>query len=708
MTAYRKLVVPMAGLILLLNLSCRLCRGQDAAALYAQAAAAIKADSPSETPVAYPDYPITSPDWLKVEKLAWDANGEMRRLVRQTRNLERGGWPDDFSKVSSQFYSLRRLADQLGDAAYYAHAQGNDAEALQFIRDARHLADLLQQTPFFIVKQLVGVGIDALALGRLEEIAAGMTLTNDPADTRRLSEQTVRQMISELLNQRDPAEEAIEGFAWDGRPVEYQPHLMSGLIRTFKRIQMEQGLTAMSLACQVYRFRNNHWPGSLHELIPAYLPHAIVDPFGDGKQALGYVLIPGALPDGSDRPLVYSRSDSRDGMFYITNVSFYGYYATEGLNLPRDQVKQGGQFRDVARWRPTADMKGPAMRPLAAADYDVQPAPVHSEGAATIYLQAAAAMRAQSGTIALPSQWSMQMPNYQPHSLDWLSAEARAWKENQESRRLVRSALNLQEAAWPSGNFDYLWSVYMLGVDLGDAALFAEFNGHHAEAVALIGDQFHMAEVLEENPSRDVGRVLIASEIRVMAADRLVQIVSFKSITRDPADAQAVQAAAVRQWIARLLQRRDPAIQLGQASGGRIVVERNIALQTLKQAHCELNLTAMALACQLFHLDKGRWPASLEELIPAHLPKAIIDPWGDGKQSLGYVLIKGGLPNGDDRPLVNSRFMSSDGLFYIDNKPESYYYEFSEPARNFPVSGPNAIHLVHKSAPRRALWRSRP
>jgi hypothetical protein len=661
-----------------------LCRGQDAAQIYAQAAAAIKVDSPSEAAVVYPDYPISSPDWLKVEKAAWDANGEMRRLARQARSVQRADWSMDFSKSLMPLNALRRIANQLGDAAYFATAQGDDAEALEFIRDARHLADLLGDTPVIIVRQLVGAGIEALALDRLEEIAAGATLTDDPGDKRRLSEPALRQMISELLNQREPAVEAMEAIADGGRALEYQPNLMSRLIRTFKRIQMEQGLAAMSLACQVFRFEKNHWPDSLDDLIPAYLPHAIADPFGNGQQALGYVLIVGGLPDGSDRPLVYSRSDSTDGMFYITNDSLYGYYAY-------DQTEHGGQFRDVARWTATAVIKGPTTRPLPAIfETIVEPAPVHSEGAATIYLQAAAAMRVTSGTFA-SRLLSVERPNFPPHSLDWMSTEAKAWKENRESRQLVRSAANVSEAVWPSGDFNYLWSVYTLGTDLGDAALFAEVNGHHAEAAALIDDQFHMAEALEGNPSTNVGRAVIAAEIRTMAADRLPQIISFKSMAQDAADAQAVPAAAVREWIARLLEQRDPAVQFAQANNtadGRIVYERERVEEILKQANCEQSLAAMALASQLFHLDKGRWPVSLEELVPAYLPKAMIDPWGDGKQTLGYVLIKGSLPDGDDRPLVYTRRESSDGLFYIDNKPESFYYEFSEPAKDFSPDRP--------------------
>jgi hypothetical protein len=95
---------------------------------------------------------------------------------------------------------------------------------------------------------------------------------------------------------------------------------------------------------------------------PGGLP---IDPWGDGKQTFGYVLIKGGLPDGSDRPLAYDRCNSADGMFFRVDQPEYGFYNGDGSNLPPAQQKHGGQFWDVASWVPAAKVPGaPTTRPL--------------------------------------------------------------------------------------------------------------------------------------------------------------------------------------------------------------------------------------------------------------------------------------------------------------------------------------------------------
>jgi hypothetical protein len=78
-------------------------------------------------------------------------------------------------------------------------------------------------------------------------------------------------------------------------------------------------------------------------LTPKYLPKIPVDPWGDGKQTLGYVVIKGGLPDGADRPLVFSRCNSSDGLFFRADRPAYSFYNVH-------KGKEGGEFRDVARW----------------------------------------------------------------------------------------------------------------------------------------------------------------------------------------------------------------------------------------------------------------------------------------------------------------------------------------------------------------------
>jgi hypothetical protein len=42
------------------------------------------------------------------------------------------------------------------------------------------------------------------------------------------------------------------------------------------------------------------------------------------------------------------------------------------------------------------------------------------------------------------------------------------------------------------------------------------------------------------------------------------------------------------------------------------------------------------LAARLFHHEQGRWPASLDELVPSYLPVVPLDPYSDGNQPLQY------------------------------------------------------------------------
>jgi hypothetical protein len=99
-------------------------------------------------------------------------------------------------------------------------------------------------------------------------------------------------------------------------------------------------------------------------MIPLDLPRAIVDPWGDGKQALGYALIKGGSPDWSDRPLVYSRCYAPDGLAYPANRAKYSFYNDDGTDRISGKEQPFGQFRDVTRWEPVAGYSGPADVPL--------------------------------------------------------------------------------------------------------------------------------------------------------------------------------------------------------------------------------------------------------------------------------------------------------------------------------------------------------
>jgi hypothetical protein len=114
----------------------------------------------------------------------------------------------------------------------------------------------------------------------------------------------------------------------------------------------ERAVTAISLAANLYRLETGRWPTQLEELVPHYMLHVPIDPFGDGSQPLGYLLMRGVLPDGGDRPLVYFRYELEGALMYRTDEPQYDMYYDDGSFPVKQQRIRSGQVRDIARWSP--------------------------------------------------------------------------------------------------------------------------------------------------------------------------------------------------------------------------------------------------------------------------------------------------------------------------------------------------------------------
>ena len=76
-------------------------------------------------------------------------------------------------------------------------------------------------------------------------------------------------------------------------------------------------------------------------------------------------------------------------------------------------------------------------------------------------------------------------------------------------------------------------------------------------------------------------------------------------------------------------------------------------LTTDFRCRAERRATAALLALRLYHLDHGRWPAALAELVPAYLPAVPLDPLVGGNRPIGYLVQPRALPGGRDRVLVD-------------------------------------------------------
>ncbi|HEX4125495.1 MAG TPA: hypothetical protein VHY37_12260 [Tepidisphaeraceae bacterium] len=369
----------------------------DAYPLYEKAANLIQENdqhqvcSPSSSGDTFPPYSPFGDAWRKMEKQDYDVDARVRDLVHQAAGIDRAEWPrlsfDPNNPPPDHNYlsDCREIANDLKDAAIYQSLYLKDQPAaFQTLNDIQHVADLLQnQLRFGLVRELGADGLVALNVDTSDVIVSGVGITNDPAKHADLPIATARQWINRLLDHPTAKAQLKTALASESQLTKKEsafqtqtelpgsPALvptMPEILKLLRRGDAERDLAAMSLAAHVYRFEHHRWPANEQELATE-LPKMLIDPFGDEKQTLGYVLVRRGLPDGGDRPLVYSRDNSKDGLFYRTDVPEYEFYRGDGSSQIQTELglqKEGGQFRDVARWAPAAPHAGlgPATRPI--------------------------------------------------------------------------------------------------------------------------------------------------------------------------------------------------------------------------------------------------------------------------------------------------------------------------------------------------------
>jgi len=339
---------------------------QDAWPLYSQAIQRIAEGdkariwSPAASPLAYADYPPYPAEWTRLETASYAYNAPARALVREARSRTIANWPVlhlQGGKLDvSYLHGCRNLTNEVGDAALFQHLHGDDAEAMESLRDAMHLADLLDSPKTAtMIEPLVAEGLRMAVAYRLEVITSDVALTNDPADAKNLQISTAKALIRELFDNKDPAPRYADLLRREEAGAKIDTTQKERFLTQLRRGQMEFNLAAMSLACHLFQFDKHRWPASVEELT-AYLPEAPKDAWGP----MGYVVVK-RQPGNVERPLVYSHANSQNGLFYPTSEPQYSWDPGFRSGAIR---KQGGQFRDVTLWAPARSNPAPTTQPL--------------------------------------------------------------------------------------------------------------------------------------------------------------------------------------------------------------------------------------------------------------------------------------------------------------------------------------------------------
>lgn len=332
----------------------------NAAAIYIQAVNAVEKNNdagiypPSSSNLVYLNYPPYPAEWHRLEAIDFSANSHARELAHQARLIDHVNWAALNLQGGGLSYlnPCRGLCNVMVDAAFMEHEQKDDAAAIETIRDMWGLAAAVEDIQATGSCLLTGIAIQATSLHQLEAVTSGIVLTKTSDDKKSVDAAVARALINDLITHPDAKTEATDFRRKYGADMANAPAYLPGsIIEIINSIDAERDLAAMSLACHLYRLDTGEWPRSEAGL-GKYISPLPVDSFGDGTQTLGYALIKGGLPDGSDRPLVYSRYRTEDGLFFRVDRPEYGSYNGEGLDVGNQQQKHGGQFRDVASWSP--------------------------------------------------------------------------------------------------------------------------------------------------------------------------------------------------------------------------------------------------------------------------------------------------------------------------------------------------------------------
>ena len=132
---------------------------------------------------------------------------ESLRRIRGSRHKTGVDWGLSFSApmittLLPDLSPTRQLASLIAGKAIVAHAAGDDAEAIESLRDVLAIGRAVERVPF-LVGHLVAVGVSSLAWDRAGQIAPGLKVGSGGKAAAR---EQVQALIAELLDEKPVSE----------------------------------------------------------------------------------------------------------------------------------------------------------------------------------------------------------------------------------------------------------------------------------------------------------------------------------------------------------------------------------------------------------------------------------------------------------------------------------------------------------------------
>ena len=131
-------------------------------------------------------------------------NAEPLSMVREATSRPGCDWGIAFTSPAINILlphlsSQRRLGRALADVAKRQHRLGDDAAAIETLRDLMTVADMLEKPPPTLVNHLVAVSIRAWAIDVIETITPGLRVSCAGTVGDRLSQPTTRRQVTALI-----------------------------------------------------------------------------------------------------------------------------------------------------------------------------------------------------------------------------------------------------------------------------------------------------------------------------------------------------------------------------------------------------------------------------------------------------------------------------------------------------------------------------